>query len=140
MAVLSKEDLLAADDVETRVVPVPEWGGDVIVKALTGKQRDEFESSMTRFVEGKPQPNTTNARAKLLVHALIGEDGKRLFDRSDINALGEKNALVLDRLYDIVAEMSGLQDKSEADAEGNSEAGQAGDSISDSPETSSTAP
>ena len=46
MGVLTREQILKADDMTTERVPVPEWGGEVLVKSLTGRQRDEFEGSM----------------------------------------------------------------------------------------------
>ena len=80
--------------------------------------------------------DTVNARAKLVVRALVDENGDRLFKDQDAGALGAKSGAVLDRLFDIVAEMSGISDTAVADAEGNSEPDPSGDSFSDSPENS----
>ena len=37
---LSKEQILAAEDLPHKDVPVPEWKGTVRVRALTGFERD----------------------------------------------------------------------------------------------------
>ena len=41
--VLSKEQILQADDLKTETVEVPEWGGDVLLRELRGRERDAFE-------------------------------------------------------------------------------------------------
>jgi len=43
---LNKEQILRADDLKTEEVDVPEWGGSVRVRVLTGTERDAFESSI----------------------------------------------------------------------------------------------
>lgn len=120
------DDIFAVDDLETRTVPVPEWNRSVLVKALTGTERDAWEASL-RTLRGKEMvPNTANARAKLVGRALVKPDGTRLFRDEQIPQLGTKSAKVLDRLYDIVTEMSGIGDKAE-DEEGKD----SGDGLSD---------
>lgn len=132
---LSRDQILAADDLETREVDVPEWGGTVKVKALTGKERDAYEASLRVTRGNQTAVDTSNLRAKLVGRALVDDEGKRVFTDQDINALGGKSALVLDRLFDIVAEMSGLNE-SEEDAEKNSQTEGPESFTSDSPETS----
>ncbi len=39
---LTGEEILGADDLPTEVVPVPEWDGTVIVRTLTGAERDHW--------------------------------------------------------------------------------------------------
>ncbi len=49
MGLLTKDDILGADDLATEDVEVPEWGGCVRVRALTGTERDAFEAAMFRM-------------------------------------------------------------------------------------------
>ncbi|SHI68507.1 phage tail assembly chaperone [Streptomyces sp. 3214.6] len=138
---LNGTQILEADDTKIEPVPVPEWGGEVLVRGLTGIERDDYEASIQQI---RPKPDGTkevvfvrgNARARLLVKCLIDEQGNRLFKDSDAPALGKKNGAIIDKLYDVAAELSGMGDANEAEIEGNSEAGQTGDSSSSSPETS----
>lgn len=138
---LSGSQILGAEDVQTRTVPVPEWGGDVIVRGLTGADRDAYEASLNQM---RPKPDGTrelvlvrdNARAKLLVKCLIDENGNRLFKETDAPALGKKSGAVLDRLYDVATDLSGMSDEAQKELEGNSDAAQSGDSSSSSPESS----
>jgi hypothetical protein len=41
---LSADAILAADDIVTEAVDCPEWGGKVLVKAMTGAERDSSSS------------------------------------------------------------------------------------------------
>lgn len=136
MTLLTADQILATDDREVRDVEVPEWGGTVRVRALSGRDRDEWEASM-RVTRGKKTgTDTTNLRAKLVGRAIIDESGKRAFTDQQIIALGDKSARALERLFDVIGEMSGLNDEADADAEKNSETVPSESSTSDSHETS----
>lgn len=138
---LSASSILEAEDTQIRPVDVPEWGGEVLVRGLSGIERDAYEAGIQQI---RPKPDGTreihfnrdNARAKLLVKCLVDDEGNRLFKDTDAPALGRKNGAVIDRLYDVAAELSGMGDATEKEIEGNSEAAQSGDSSSSSPETS----
>jgi hypothetical protein len=113
---LSADAILAADDIVTEAVDCPEWGGKVLVKAMTGAERDSFEQSIRR----NGQLDVTNARAKLLVRVLVTESGTRIFGDRDAPDLGKKSSLVINRLYEAAARLSGMSEEEEAVAEGNS--------------------
>src|SRR5690242_9774883 len=123
--ILSADDILAADDVEIREVPVPEWGGAVLLRGLSGTDRDAYEASLTMQRGNETVPDPRNMRAKLVGRAIVKDDRKtRAFNDQQINALGHKNGAVLDRLFEQVAEMSGLASGAVEDAAGNSDGGQ----------------
>lgn len=127
---LSRDQILEAKDLETREVDVPEWGGTVLVRALSGTDRDAYEASLVQ-IRGKQQvPNLANIRAKLVARAVVDEDGSRLFSDADIKALGQKSAAALSRVFTVAAEMSGLDEKDIEEIEGNSDAAQSGASTS----------
>jgi hypothetical protein len=128
---LSREDILKADDLEREVVEVPEWGGTVIVQALTGKERDAYEASCMQQRGKEMVRNLANVRAKLVVRSVVDEEGNRLFADTDANALGLKSAAALDRLFDVAAKLSRLSEEDVEELAGNSEAAQSGDSSSD---------
>lgn len=119
MAMLSAAAILAVVDEVSETVSVPEWGGDVIVKGMTGTERDAFEA----HVRPKGVLDLRNYRAKLLVRVLVTESGTRIFRDVDAGDLGKRRASVIDRLYDVAARLSGLNDEAAEDAEGNSEEG-----------------
>lgn len=110
MALLTRTQILEAKDIESLTVPVPEWGGDVLVFALTGRERDEFESSIV-ITRGKTSTvSLDNIRAKLCALAIRDVDGRRLFEEEDIEALGQKSALALTRVFEAARGLSGLTD------------------------------
>lgn len=91
---LSKAAILAADDKKMVDHDVPEWGGKVKLRVMTGTERDRFESE---FVGGNK--SVEMVRAKLVAKCLCDDDGNRLFTEQEIPELGEKSAAVLDRLF-----------------------------------------
>lgn len=133
MALLSKDQITAADDRAFEDVDVPEWGGTVRVLGMSGTERNAYQSSLVVIgTNGKPQRvNLTDQLAKLVGKCLVGEDFERLFTDKEVAALGRKNGAVLDRLADIAKRLSGLDEKAVEDAAGNSETGPSAGSTSD---------
>lgn len=132
MALLSRDQITAADDLVYEDVPVPEWGGEVRVVGMTGTARNGYQSSLVQIgPDGKPRGvNLDNQTAKLLARCLVDEDGKPLFSLKDISALGAKNGAVLERLSKVAKRLSGLQDGAVEDAAGNSGTGPSAGSTS----------
>lgn len=111
---LSKDDILKAEDLVTEEVDLsdlPGYNGSVLVRGLTGRERDEYEASVLEMRGNKMVPNTANVRAKLVVKCAVDDDGKRLFTDTDANALGEKSGAALDRMFEVAARLSGLRDE-----------------------------
>jgi len=127
---LSREAILAANDLPTEDVEVPEWGGAVRVRTLTGAQRDAFEAEIVTTNGRKVERNTYNIRAKLVAAAVGGEDGKLLFSRADVEALGAKSAAALDRVFDAASRLSGISDEDVQELAENLDGTPAGDSAS----------
>ncbi len=131
MEVLSKEQILAVDDRKTEVVSVPEWGGDVIVGVMSGTERDAFEQSVVDTGGGNVTTNLANIRAKLCARCIVDADGKRVFNNSDIVALGEKSSAALDRIFGIAQRLNGLTADEVEQLAKNSSSDQSGSSTSD---------
>jgi hypothetical protein len=111
---LTREEILGADDIEIEEVEVPEWGGVVYVKGMTGTERDRFESSIVDNRGKTPKANMDNIRAKLVAETLCNEEGIKLFSVKDVKALGKKSASALQRVFDPAQRLSGI---TEADIE-----------------------
>lgn len=88
-SILGKAPVLAREEVQ-----VPEWGGSVWVRTLTGTERDrlEFEWSDTKRV---------NFRARLAAYSVCGENGENLFTPGDIPKLGTQPSSALSRVCDV---------------------------------------
>lgn len=110
---LSKEQILSAQDVTTKVVDVPEWGGQVTVKTMSAAERDEYEQSiMVRGDDGNFTPDLTNARAKLAAKTMVNANGKLLFPNpEDVKALGKKCASALERVCKAARELNKLREE-----------------------------
>lgn len=114
---------------KTKQVPVPELGDDnvALLRELTGAERDAYEAGLINSRVNKRSDmqdlNMTNARARLVIVALIGEDGTQLFDptsAADLALIGAWPGSVLDRLYDEAAKLSGLTEEDKAALMGKS--------------------
>lgn len=108
MPMLTRDQILESQDIQEEIVEVPEWGGSVKVRGMTGIERDQFESSIMKGKGKNIQLNWTNIRAKLVVNTVINGDGSRLFTDGDIAALGKKSASALDRVFDVAQRLSGI--------------------------------
>lgn len=130
MKTLTKDQIVAAVDIKTELVDVPEWGGAVAVRGLTGLERDAFEQTMVRVDEaGKRQPDLSNMRAKLCAACIVdGETGDRLFTDQQLAELSNKSSVALDRVFRVAQRINGMGDG--ADVEKNSAPGPNGSSTS----------
>ncbi len=105
---LDREAILKANDIEKREVYVPEWGGSVYVRGMTGRERDQFEANIIRQRGRNTEINMKNARAKLVVMCTVDQEGNRLFTDADVALLANKSAKALDRIFVVAQELSGI--------------------------------
>ena len=107
---LTREQILQADDLKTESVEVVEWGGMVLMRGLTGTERDALEGSMIEIRGKSRQLKLENIRAKLVAMTIVDENGKRLFsDDDDVRELGRKSAAALQRVFEVAQRLSGLR-------------------------------
>lgn len=115
MGFLTKEQILEAQDITTEVVPVPEWGGDVMVRGLSGLERDAFEAtiiSQNGMQRRRVQMNLTNFRAKLVARCVVDPDTQqRMFSDEEAARLGKKSAAALQRVFNVAQRLSGLSEE-----------------------------
>lgn len=116
-----RDAILAADDLETRTVEVPEWGVDVGIREMTGKERDAFEGSiLDRRADGDVEVDLDQIRVKLLVRVLVDpETGERLFEVEDMEALSGKSGSVLGRLFNRARKLNGFTPEDMEELAGN---------------------
>lgn len=134
MSLLNREVILAIQDVADETITVPEWGGDVRVRAMTADARDAFEQDA--YIAAREKKPLTSLRARMVARCVIDEQGNLLFTDADVEALGKKSASALDRIYDVVLRMNAMRQSDIEDLEKNSAAAPGGASSSDSPSVS----
>lgn len=126
---LTRDQLLGAK-VRSKTINIPELGGDVTVRGLKGFERDAFEDSLFRG-DGKARVrDTTNLRARFCVLCLVNEDGSRMFKDEEAGELGQIDAAVLDKIFDVAQELCGMAPGSIEAAAKNSASATAGASSS----------
>lgn len=105
----SKALILGAQDLPVEELEMPEWGCWVRVKSLTASERDNFEADINRSNGRDVRINLHNIRAKLVAATLVDEEGRPLFSLADVEALGQKSARALDRIFTKAQEMAGMR-------------------------------
>jgi hypothetical protein len=115
---LSRDAILAASDIQTKEVDVPEWGGSVFIKGMTGAERDNFEAANQ---DGSGGQKLTNLRARFLVRCIVNENGTKIFSDQDAAALGKKSSAAINRLWEAASELNGTGAEEQEAMEGNSE-------------------
>lgn len=107
---LSRDAILAAEDRTIEEVPVPEWGGSVFVKSLTGSEADA--NLAAQLTSGRRDFSTYHAETAAA--CICDESGAALFTRADIDALGRKSAAALGRVVKVAQRLNGLTAEDEA--------------------------
>lgn len=105
---LSHDDILKAEDIKKELVEVPEWGGSVWVRGMTGADRDRFEASVIEMRGTKQILHLDDMRAKLCSACICDEHGNLLFTQADVKALSAKSANALNRVFVIAQRLSGI--------------------------------
>lgn len=113
MELFSREEIDKAQDLIFEDVPVPEWGPNKGVRliTLTGTQRDAFEDKSMIQKGDSRKLNLINFRARLLSLCMVDANGQRLYSDVEVPLLGQRNAKVLERLFDKAREMNGMSEK-----------------------------
>ncbi|HZU86752.1 MAG TPA: hypothetical protein VFF78_04685 [Anaerolineaceae bacterium] len=117
MSYLTKAAILAARDLETKPVAVPEWGGEVLVRGMTGLERDGLSQSLRR-PDGKIDLGLF--RTRVCAICMVDENGARLFTDSEVQELGAKSSTALQRVYDVASQLSALTPEEAEELEKNS--------------------
>jgi hypothetical protein len=116
---LNRDAILQAQDLPQERVSVPEWSGEVIVRGLTGAERDQFEQSIVEQRGKNTRMNLRNIRGKLVALCVVDEEGNRIFRDEDADALGKKSAAALDRVFSVAQRLSGLRNEDVEELAGN---------------------
>lgn len=108
MDFLTRDQILNAKDGAIETVAVPEWGGHIRVRSLSGAERDAFEASITERHGKRVDVNLDNFRARLVALCAVDDAGAALFYPSDVVLLGEKSAAALQRVFNVCQRLNGL--------------------------------
>lgn len=114
---LTKEAILAAQDIRTEVVDVPEWGGEVTIAEMTGTARDTYERLL--FTKVGDSADIRDLRAKLVAFSIVDDDGNLMFSPAEVAELGKKSARALTHVFDAASELNAIGEEGLDEAAGN---------------------
>lgn len=97
-----KKDIPAPVLPEQRVVPVPELGGDVIVRPLM------LSARLALANDSRNKPADFVHIARLLSYAVVDGEGNALFTTSEWETWGATHIDAVMALWDVAFELSGL--------------------------------
>ena len=131
MALLTKQQIVDANDLETVEVNVPQWGGSVLVRALTAKQRGQLMSTLIDQTKDGRTLRLQDLQARLCAMSIVDGQGKRFFSDNELAALGAKSSAALQRVFEVAQRLSGLSDEQVEELSKNSDETPSDDSPSD---------
>lgn len=106
MAILTAQQILDAQDLAYEDVDCPEWGGVVRVYCMTGRERAELNRQW--------KPESVHYRELMLWFCARDEDGARVFiDPQQVDALGKKSGVALDRCFTVALRLNGIGNEDE---------------------------
>ena len=120
-----RDAILASDDRPIAPVDCPEWGTTVHVRTMSAGERDEWGRLWD--AADKPQDETAalaktipkDMASHLVLLTACDENGVRVFEPEDLDALTEKNGTVIERIARQSMAHNGLLGSSIGDAEKN---------------------
>lgn len=114
-----REQILAANDVDSEIVHVAAWGVDVEVRGMSLAMRERIgdiaNEAQQAAREGRDIPPAFSASV-IIATAFDPETGEQLFTADDIPALNAKSAKALGELAAAGSRLSGLTDEAVTDA------------------------
>jgi len=102
---LTAGEILSAQDIETVDVEVPEWGGTVRLKSLSGEEASRFGEMFEK--------DKTGASLKILALSAVNEEGERLFSDTEVAQLKRKSLRAILKLQKEALRINGLTDDEE---------------------------
>lgn len=106
-----REQILSATVPEEVVSLRPILPVDVIVRGMTGMQRDTFEAGCLEGKGKKRAFNPIGARAKLVAFCCYDRDGARIFTDDDVEQLQIVRADLVAKLASVAQKLSGLTEE-----------------------------
>lgn len=101
---LTAAEILAAADIRYEVVDIPEWGGRVRLRTLTGDESVKFTETVEKN-KGK-----SGGAALIISLAAVDDDGKAIFTEDQVKALQAKSLRPLNVLQKVIMKMNGFDE------------------------------
>ena len=105
MASELRQTILEADDIESEIVEVPEWGIKVEVRGMTSKERAKL---LKVSAKGGEVDMVTWFPDLIIATIYDPETGEKVFEPADRDAINAKSGAAISAISDISARLSGL--------------------------------
>lgn len=101
---LTKQEILAKNDVSFIEMDVPQWGGVIQFRSLTGDEAIEFGQRLENL------DTKQEAIIDLFTVSVVDENGDRIFDAGDIRQLRKKSWAVFLKAQTKLLEFNGYNE------------------------------
>jgi len=102
------EEILNRDDFTFEELEVPEWGGTIRIRSLSGNERTKITNMVQKRKDGD------GMFEQVVIFAAVDENGKRIFRDDHLAALKEKSASVTQRIGSKILELSGFNNPADS--------------------------
>ncbi len=104
-----RDQIIAANDIKTELVEIPEWNVTILVKSMTGAERGQ----MLKGVTANGQIDISKTISDVLIFtAHDPETEERIFTLADRDLLNEKSGSAIQRAAEVGMRLSGLMPES----------------------------
>lgn len=113
-----RQKVARVKDLAEEPLHIDEWGVDVMVRALTGKERSQVIQASLR--PGSKFPDLVKLWPLLVIKSTRDpEHGELVFDASDVDMLNEKAGGVVEQIAKVARRLSGMNEDAVEEAEKN---------------------
>jgi hypothetical protein len=101
--------LARVTSIPEEAVEVPEWEATVLVRGLTGTERDSMDLAAIQGKGKNREYNLVGLRGRMVARTSRDpETGKRIFRDEDAEALSQGAAAPLERVFEVALRLSGM--------------------------------
>ena len=105
-----RDQIIAADDLKSELVPIPEWDVTILVKSMNGAERAQMLKAIT---SKDGSVDVGKAVSDVLIFTAHDPDtGERIFTIEDRDLLNQKSGAAIQRAAEAGMRLSGLMPES----------------------------
>lgn len=111
--ILSKSDILNANDREYVDMEIPEWNGMIRIYVMSLRERMALEGLVgVKDSKNDSKPESASSHQEKIMYllriCLKDSEGKNLFDKKEISSLLDKDSKVIYRIFEKCIEVNNL--------------------------------
>jgi len=112
-----RDQILAADDIEKKVITIKQWKTDVEVRAMTAKQRF---NAISKSTSKSGESDAEKATLFMIIESLYDpKTGDKIFTQDDFKSLSGKASAAIEEISDAMRDLNGLGEDEQKSAEKN---------------------